>query len=295
MKSIIRQYMDYISVERGLAYNTLQSYRSDLLFFADFCLKKGYDPMGDTARSAVMAYLIGLKREGMASTTSSRRLAAIKSFYKYCLGEGITDVDPTENIESGKRSLKLPGVLSVAEVDVLLNQPRRDTPAGLRDKAMLEVIYACGTRVSELTGLNVGDVNIEQKYIRCLGKGAKERIVPMGKLAAGSVRDYLAGARGRLTKGKATPALFINRLGSRLTRQGFWKIIKNYARLGGISKDITPHTLRHSFATHMLENGADLRSVQELLGHADIATTQIYTHLTKSRLKEVYRQSHPRA
>ncbi|KJS18507.1 MAG: recombinase XerD [Peptococcaceae bacterium BRH_c4b] len=295
MKSIIRQYMDYISIERGLAYNTLQSYQSDLLFFEEFCRNKGYDPMGDSARSAVMAYLISLKREGMASTTSSRRLAAIKSFYKYCLGEGITDRDPTENIESGKRSLKLPGVLSVSEVDVLLNQPRRDTPAGLRDKAMLEVIYACGIRVSELTGLNVGDVNIEQKYIRCLGKGAKERIVPMGRVAANSVQEYLSGARGRLTRGKATPALFINRLGSRLTRQGFWKIIKNYARRGGIRKDITPHTLRHSFATHMLENGADLRSLQELLGHADITTTQIYTHLTKSRLKEVYRQSHPRA
>jgi integrase/recombinase XerD len=295
MKSIIKQYMDYISVERGLAYNTLQSYQSDLLFFEEFCRQKGYDPLGESARTAVMAYLISLKLEGMEPATSSRRLAALKSFYKYCLGEGIALRDPTENIKSGKRSLKLPGVLSVAEVDVLLNQPRRDTPAGLRDRAMLEIIYACGIRVSELTGLNVGDVNIEQQYILCLGKGAKERIVPMGRIASGYLQDYLAGARGRLIKGKPTPALFINRLGSRLTRQGFWKIIKGYARRSGISKEITPHTMRHSFATHLLENGADLRSVQELLGHADITTTQIYTHLTKSRLKEVYRQSHPRA
>lgn len=295
MKNIIRQFVDYISVERGLAYNTLVSYQSDLLFYDEFCRNKGYDPMGSSARAAVMAYLINMRRQGMTPATSSRRLAAIKSFYKYCLGEGITDLDPTENIEAGRRERRLPGVMSVAEVDILLNQPRLDTPSGLRDKAMLEVIYACGVRVSELIGLNVGDVNMEEKYIRCLGKGAKERIVPLGRIAAGFLQDYTDRGRGKLTRGKATPALFLNRLGKRLTRQGFWKIIKKYARHGGITKEITPHTLRHSFATHLLENGADLRSVQELLGHADITTTQIYTHLTRSRLKEVYRQAHPRA
>lgn len=295
MKNIIRQFVDYITVERGLAHNTLVSYQSDLLFYDQFCRNKGYELLGDSARMAVMAYLIHLKRQGMTPATSSRRLAAIKSFYKYCLGEGITDIDPTENIESGRRERRLPGVMSVGEVDILLNQPRLDTPSGLRDKAMLEVIYACGVRVSELTGLNVGDINMEEKYIRCLGKGAKERIVPLGSVAAEFLSEYTARGRGKLARGKATPALFLNRLGKRLTRQGFWKIIKKYARHGGITKAITPHTLRHSFATHLLENGADLRSVQELLGHADITTTQIYTHLTRSRLKEIYRQAHPRA
>lgn len=295
LKNLIKQFIDYISVERGLAYNTLVSYHSDLLHFVEFCSQKKYDPLGDSSRVSVMAYLIQMKREGRAAATSSRRLAAIKAFYKYCLNENIIEQDPTENIESNRRQRKLPNVMTLVEVDILLSQPHKKTPAGLRDKAMLELLYATGIRVSELIGLNTSDINTGERYIRCLGKGARERIVPMGLVAAELLEEYLARGRAKLTGGKVTPALFVNCRGGRLTRQGFWKIIKKYARLGGINKEITPHTLRHSFATHLLENGADLRSVQELLGHADITTTQIYTHLTKNRLKEIYRRAHPRA
>ncbi|MFZ5597654.1 MAG: site-specific tyrosine recombinase XerD [Bacillota bacterium] len=295
MERSIRDFLSFLAVERGLAKNTLASYRSDLVFFKKFCEQKNYAPLGDGGRSAVIAYLLQMKRDGMSAATVSRRLAALKSMYKFLIRESRLQVDPTENIETPRKVQKLPRVLTIEEVDRLLAQPRISTPGGLRDKAMLEVIYATGIRVSELVNLDRGSINLVEGYIRCLGKGSKERIVPVGEMAVHFTGEYLRRARPRLAGNKGSPALFLNGRGGRLTRQGFWKIIKKYAAGANIKKDITPHTLRHSFATHLLENGADLRAVQELLGHADISTTQIYTHLTGNRLKDVYQKSHPRS
>ena len=203
--------------------------------------------------------------------------------------------DPTDDLSSPKLERKLPRVLTVDEVEKLLNQPDTSTPAGIRDKAMLEVLYATGIRVSELVSLNLDDIELDEGFVRCIGKGSKERVVPMGEIAINALRSYLSKGRPKLVSNPGENALFLNHHGRRLTRQGFWKIVKKYAAQLGIRKEITPHTLRHSFATHLLENGADIRAVQEMLGHADISTTQIYTHVTKDRLKDVYARSHPRA
>ncbi|HBV96885.1 MAG: recombinase XerD [Peptococcaceae bacterium BICA1-7] len=291
----IKDFLNFLAIERGLARNTVISYKSDLNFFKSFCLQKSYSPLGAGGRTAIAAYLLQLKKEGRSPATISRRLAALKSLYGFLINEGRIEIDPTENLESPKKAQKLPRVLTTGEVDTLLAQPRISTPAGLRDKAMLELLYATGMRVTELVTLEKGDLNLEEGYIRCLGKGSKERIMPIGEVAVHYLEAYMLKARAKLMGGKNSKHLFLNRLGRRLTRQGFWKIIKKYSIRSRINKEITPHTLRHSFATHLLENGADLRSVQELLGHADISTTQIYTHLTGKRLKEVHRKSHPRA
>lgn len=293
--NLVRSFIHYLGVERGLAENTLASYRLDLCQFQEFSRNQGMNPVEGDGRRAVMAYLLKLKKDGRAPATISRHLAALKSFYRFLVNEKLIGSDPTANLESPRLAQRLPRVLTSAEVDVLLAQPRTNKPGGLRDKAMLELLYATGMRVSELISLDVEHVNLEHAYVRCFGKGARERIVPIGSLALHYVGEYLARGRVKLSRDRNTPALFLNQQGYRLSRQGFWKIIKKYARQGKIEKVITPHTLRHSFATHLLENGADLRSVQELLGHADISTTQIYTHLTRARLKEVYDRTHPRA
>lgn len=295
MDRAIKDFLNFIAVEKGLAKNTILSYRSDLVFYKNFCKIKGYDPLGSGGRTTVTAYLLQLKKENKSAATIARRLAAMKSLYKFLINEGIIGYDPTENMESPQKSLKLPRVLSVEEVDILLAQPLISTPGGMRDKAMLELLYATGVRVSELISLDKENINLREGYIKCIGKGSKERIVPLGPVAEHFILTYLQSARKKLINNLNNQALFVNHRGKRLTRQGFWKIIKKYTARSRIKKDITPHTLRHSFATHLLENGADLRSVQELLGHADISTTQIYTHLTRSRLKDIYRQSHPRA
>lgn len=295
MNRAVKDFLNFLTVERGLARNTISSYRSDLVFYKNFCFMKGFDPLGTGGRSAVTAYLLQLKKEKKSAATIARRLAALKSLYKFLLNEELIGFDPTENMESPQKTLKLPRVLTVEEVDMLLAQPPISTPGGMRDKAMLELLYATGVRVSELVSLDKENINLREGYIKCLGKGSKERIVPLGPVAEHFILVYLQNARIKLTSNLNNQALFVNHRGKRLTRQGFWKIIKKYTARSCIKKDITPHTLRHSFATHLLENGADLRSVQELLGHADISTTQIYTHLTRSRLKDIYRQSHPRA
>jgi len=296
MERWLDEFIRYLAVERGLASNTLASYRIDLSQYLAHLKKQGVAALDQVDRNHILTHLYKLQKNGKAPATISRHLAALKHFYRFLLADGVVSEDPTGSLESPKLAQRLPQVLSTQEVEILLSQPQLADPAGLRDKAMLELIYATGMRVSELVSLDIEHVELEMGYIRCFGKGSKERIIPLGSVAARYVGEYLSRARVKLTRGKPEHrALFVNVQGKRLTRQGFWKIIKKYAREGKIDKHITPHTLRHSFATHLLENGADLRSVQEMLGHADISTTQIYTHLTKIRLKEVYTNSHPRA
>ena len=295
MKKLIHEFINYLSVERGLALNTLESYGRDLRQYSQY-LQVGDDTAFDLAsRTQIVDYLMHLQQQGKATATIARRLAALKAFYQFLVREKYLDKDPTANLESPKLEKRLPKVLTVREVELLLAEPDPSSPSGLRDRAMLELLYATGIRVSELVSLNLPDVNLDMGYIRCSGKGSKERIVPMGSMAIASVREYLDHGRGRLVRDREEQALFVNHHGRRLTRQGFWKIVKKYAEDAKIEKEITPHTLRHSFATHLLENGADLRSVQEMLGHADISTTQIYTHITRGRIKEVYARTHPRA
>ncbi|MDA8442784.1 MAG: site-specific tyrosine recombinase XerD [Peptococcaceae bacterium] len=295
MQHLVEEFIRYIAVERGLATNTLVSYRRDLVDLNNFLLTRGVG-LEQAGKGELLAYLLYLQKQGKATATLSRHLAAIRTFYRFLLNEGIVSRDPSANLETPKLAHKLPQVLSISEVDVLLSQPRLNEPAGLRDKAMLEVLYATGLRVSELVALKIEQLNLDLGFVRCFGKGSKERIVPLGRIAIGCVQEYLQ--RGRVTLSRRTcptDTLFLNHHGKAMSRQGFWKIIKAYAVAAKIEKSIAPHTLRHSFATHMLENGADLRYVQEMLGHTDITTTQIYTHLTRSRLKEVYAQAHPRA
>ncbi|GAB6933536.1 site-specific tyrosine recombinase XerD [Calditerricola satsumensis] len=295
METLIDQFIHYLGVERGLAANTLVSYRQDLTAFAAYLKEQGVQRIEETTRAHIVGFLLHLQQQGKATATISRHLASIRSFFHFLFRERLIDQDPSVNLETPKLQKRLPKVLSVEEVERLLAMPDPRTPTGLRDKAMLELLYASGLRVSELVSLNLHDVNLHMAYLKCMGKGSKERIIPLGRIAVDATRRYIERARPMLLRSQGEEALFVNHHGRRLTRQGFWKIIKKYAREAGIAKEITPHTLRHSFATHLLENGADLRSVQEMLGHADISTTQIYTHVTKTRLKEIYARTHPRA
>ena len=295
MYQYLEEFINYLSVERGLAANTLESYGRDLRQYLTYLTEKKKMALPETTQATVVGFLLHLQAKGRATSTISRMLAAVKCFYHFLAREQIIEGDPTVNLDAPKQEKKLPRVLSVEDVFNLLQQPDLKTPSGIRDRTMLEVLYATGLRVSELVSLKVSDVNMEEGYIRCLGKGSKERIVPLGAEALKYLNFYLSHARKFLASNPAEEALFLNHHGHSLTRQGFWKIIKKHAGKLNISGSITPHTLRHSFATHLLENGADLRSVQEMLGHADISTTQIYTHLTKNKLKEVYDKTHPRA
>ncbi len=295
MEGYVTEFINYLAVERGLAQNTLESYGRDLRQFQSYLQNIQIDSIKDSNRNTILTYLNTLQTKGKAVSTISRNLAAIKSFYQYLVRQRYLENDPAANMESPKLEKKLPKILSIQEVEELLKQPIHTVPTGLRDKAMLELLYATGIRVSELIALNISDINLEMGYIKCCGKGSKERIVPLGSIAAKCVQEYTNKGRSKLVRTYEESALFVNHHGNRLTRQGFWKIIKKYAHEAHIVKDITPHTLRHSFATHLLENGADLRSVQEMLGHADISTTQIYTHVTKNPLKDVYDKTHPRA
>ncbi|MCL6591241.1 MAG: site-specific tyrosine recombinase XerD [Firmicutes bacterium] len=295
MQESLNDYLNYLSVERGLANNTLESYSRDLRQYLSYLKEKKNLQLSETTQATVVGYLLQLQAHGKASATLSRSLAAIKSYYHYLTRENYIHRDPTINLDAPKQEKRLPRVLSVTDIERLLEQPDLKNPVGIRDRAMLELLYATGLRVSELISLKMSDVNLETGYIKCYGKGSKERIVPLGSSAAKYVKLYQEHARKFLASSIHENTLFLNHHGKGLTRQGFWKIIKKYAENLQLSTKITPHTLRHSFATHLLENGADLRSVQEMLGHSDISTTQIYTHLTRDRIKEVYQQTHPRA
>lgn len=288
--------MEYLTVELGLSANTRQAYERDLRLFCKTLGFKNSDALVNVSREQITGYMTQLKEKGLAAATIARKLAAIKAFYRFMTAEGYMDANPAEVIEAGTKGIKLPRVLSEDEVVRLLNQPDITTAEGFRDRTMLEVLYATGMRVSELINLTLERVDLNMKYIIAFGKGSKERIVPLGSVAAEFLQQYLEKVRPKLThEDRNTNIVFLAFGGHELTRQRFWQIIRAYGRKANINKALTPHILRHSFATHLLDNGADLRSVQELLGHSDISTTQIYTHLTNKRLRDIYAKAHPRA
>lgn len=295
MEEWISRFVDYLTVERGLSTNTLESYERDLHAFHAFLQKRGHVEAQSISQHHIAGYLRSLHEVGRANSTISRSLASIRSFFHFLVREEFILQDPTIHVETPKIEKRLPRVLTPEEVERLLRAPQQTTPSGLRDYAMLELLYATGIRVSELVNLKSSDVHLSGGFLRCMGKGGKERIIPVGEYALHALHTYLEVGRPAFVRSLADPSMFLNHHGSQMSRQGFWKILKKYARESGIVKDITPHTLRHSFATHLLERGADLRAVQEMLGHADISTTQIYTHVTKGRLKEIYASAHPRS
>lgn len=296
MTGRMQLFLEYLTVELGLSVNTRQAYERDLRLFCKTLGFKNSDALVNVNREQITGYMTQLKEKGLAAATIARKLAAIKAFYRFMTAEGYMDANPAEVVEAGTKGIKLPRVLSEDEVVRLLNQPDIKTAEGFRDRTMLEVLYATGMRVSELINLTLERVDLNMKYIIAFGKGSKERIVPLGSVAAEFLQHYLEKVRPKLTHaGRNTNIVFLAFGGHELTRQRFWQIIRAYGRKANINKALTPHILRHSFATHLLDNGADLRSVQELLGHSDISTTQIYTHLTNKRLRDIYAKAHPRA
>lgn len=295
MNPHLTRYLSLLTEERGLAANTLQSYRRDLTQYLKDLEERGIS-LEESSRTHVQTYLHALKRKGRAPATISRTLVSIRSFYQFLLEERVVERDPTLRLESPKPERTPPQVLTVEEAGRLLDAPRTDHAIGLRDKAMLELLYATGIRVTELISLDLGHVNPEMGYIRCIGKSDKERLIPLHHQAAYWLERYLREVRPAwAVPEQGETALFPNHLGRRLTRQGFWKIMKKYAADTGIGTEITPHTLRHSFAVHLLENGADLKALQEMMGHADLSSTIVYARSNAARMKDVYNRSHPRA
>jgi integrase/recombinase XerD len=288
------RYLSFLTVEKGLAANTLESYSRDLQNFAAFLNGQNILRPEDIQTTAILAYLIHLRNRGLAAASRARHLVTLRGFFRFLHQEKIIPRDPAALLELPKAGLHLPGILSLSEIRALLAAPQKDHPAGLRDAAMLELLYAAGLRVSELIQLKIMELNRDAGFVRPFGKGGKERVVPVGRMALTVMNAYMESARPRLLKGLSSPYLFVARRGRPLSRQGFWKLLKKYAAQAAIRQSVSPHTLRHSFASHMLEGGADLRVVQIMLGHADIATTQIYTHVSAERLKAVHQQYHPR-
>jgi len=295
ISSTIASFLTHVRVEKGLSSNTVAAYRRDLLKFDAFARKRKVS-LEAVSRDDLVDFLAGLYRQKLESKTVARHLVTLRNFFRFAQIQELIPEDPSVNLESPKIRRNLPGYLRLEEIERLLNQPDVKTPIGLRDRAMLETLYSTGLRVSELIGLRTSDLDAKVGCVRCIGKGDKERIVPVGKKALAIVDKYLRESRPKLLgKVSGNPALFVNRRGAQLSRVGVWKILSAYGRLAGLRVALTPHMLRHSFATHLLERGADLRSVQLMLGHADIATTQIYTHVVEERLKQIYQAHHPRA
>ncbi len=288
-------FMRYLIVEKGLSNATIESYSSDLKDYFGFLASKEITEISDNDSVSILTHLIELREKGLKSVSRARHLTTIRTFYKFLKDEKIIEKNSAKDIELPKKGIKLPDVLSKEEIINLLNIPDIKTDKGMRDKAMLELLYASGIRVSELVNIKKQDVNLEACFIKVFGKGSKERIAPIGYVAKNIIEDYIKTARKNLLKSVVSPYLFVARQGRPLTRQGFWKLLKKYALIAGINKTITPHTFRHSFATHLLEGGADLRSVQTMLGHSDISTTQIYTHIASNQLKKIHAKFHPRA
>jgi len=313
MRELIDNFLDYLAVERGLSQNTVSSYRQDLNFYTDFLSKRSIGNLSQATKNDIVNFMLYQKDKGLAVNSIARRLAAIRVFHRFLLRERILKNDPSSLIDTPKLWKKIPEALSLNEVEALLSQPNLRDKQGTRDRAILETLYATGMRVSEVANLRADNVNLEIGFLRCIGKGNKERVIPLGKKAIVSIKRYLEVSRPYLlnpvrntnalqikdkisnrAKKKESPFLFVSRLGKSISRQSLWKIIKKYGRQARIKKPIKPHLLRHSFATHLLERGADLRSVQEMLGHANISTTQIYTHVNKDRLKAIHKMFHPR-
>lgn len=290
----IKEFIDYLSVERGLAKNTLLSYQSDLIQYKNFLQKKGMNSWDKISLDAIITFQYYLKTKGISTSSVARKIAALKSFCKFLRKNEDITVDITQNLEVPRTTKKLPSVLTLDEVSKIFNLPEEEKPLLLRNRAMFEVLYGTGVRVSELINIKLEDLNLQVGYILISGKGGKQRIVPLGSTAIESLSPYLK-QRTNMLKKQQNNYLFVNKIGTKLSRQGFWKILKKYAISWGIKKSISPHTFRHSFATHLLEQGADLRSVQEMLGHSNITTTQIYTHITRAKLRKVYQETHPRA
>ncbi len=299
MSGYVLDFLAYLEFERGLSRNTLEAYRSDLLQFGAFLNRMGVGVL-EAEHAQLAGWMDELaagseEKPPAAPATLQRKAACLRSFYRHLRRDGIVEHDPTADLRSPRKSQKLPQVLSRDEVAMLLRAPAGDEPAALRDRALLELMYACGLRASEAIGLDFSDVDLTVGALRARGKGSKERLVPVGREAVTAMRAYLQRGRGQLVGLRDERALFVNRRGGRLTRQGLYKIVQRHAKAVGLEDRMSPHTLRHTFATHLLAGGCDLRSLQEMLGHADIATTQIYTHLSAERLKDVYFRAHPRA
>lgn len=292
------QYVDafalFMDNTRHKSSNTIQSYKRDVSQYIKYLDTNGITDITKTSQKIVKQYLENLKKQGRASSTVSRTLASLRAFYLFIMQDKTDMKDPTKNLEAPHVEKKLPTILSAREVDRLLEQPSEKEPKGIRDKAMLELLYATGIRVSELISLKIQDVNLSVGFIKCQ-TDKKERYVPIGNIAKSALKKYITHARPVMLSSENDEILFVNCNGSALSRQGFWKIIKQYSKQAEISADITPHTIRHSFAAHLLENGADLKSIQEMLGHSDISSTQVYSHLVNSKIKDVYARSHPRA
>ncbi|HOD34633.1 MAG TPA: site-specific tyrosine recombinase XerD [Syntrophales bacterium] len=294
MDERIDEFMNFMAVEKGSSLNTLEAYSRDLRRFADYLKEEEITALGAVDPGHLVDFLGTLKKGGLSATSINRNLAAIRGFYRYLLRSGHIAENVLTKVSLAKSWVRLPDTLNLREMEKLLQKPDDATPQGLRDRAMLELLYATGLRVSELLTLTVNDLNWQVGCLAATGKGRKERIVPVGKAAIAILRRYVDESRPLLLKGEKTNILFVNRRGGGLTRQALWKTIRKYAALAGLQKKVHPHTFRHSFATHLLEGGADLRAVQVMLGHADISTTQVYTHVTRERLKEIHRKYHPR-
>lgn len=295
MNILIGQFLDHLLLERGLSNNTAEAYGADLARFVAFLKSRGIRSLNDVARGDVVDFLMDEKNRGICVNTISRRLVAVKVFFRFLQQEGLLAANVTDVMDSPRLWRVLPGVLSLKEVDRLLAAPSGDDRFAVRDRALLEVFYACGLRVSELTTLCLEDLHFDEGYLRCFGKGSKARVVPVGERAREAVSRYLGEVRPMFGPDLAERHVFITRRGTPFSRKTVWRLVKQYAMRAGINKDVSPHTLRHSFASHLLANGASLRVIQEMLGHADIATTQVYTHVDRGRLRSVHAQFHPRA
>ena len=300
MKQAVEQFLNYTTVERGLSPNTIAAYRNDLTQFVDFLQGRDSSLQGNGSwkrigTDALTAFVLDLHERGYSDKTKTRKVASTKALFGFLLEEGVIDKNPMEDFASPGVGESLPETLSVEEVEALLSVEEAATPMSIRDRAIIEIMYATGVRVSELVSLDIDDVDLDENFVRCMGKGSKERIIPVHDEAVEAVRVYLQDGRESLAGPAAGRALFVSRKGGRLTRQALWLILKSRAQAAGIERKITPHTLRHSFATHLLIGGAQLRHVQELLGHASITTTQVYTHLTSEHVRTQYESSHPRA
>ncbi|MBW1770440.1 MAG: site-specific tyrosine recombinase XerD [Deltaproteobacteria bacterium] len=294
MDQLSDQFINYLVVEKGLSKNTVVAYSRDLILYLEFLRSNDIADIAASDTTLVLKHLIELRDAGLGPRSRARHLVTLRGFYRFLVQQKIIDANPAQLVDLPKAGLRLPDVLKVDEVLQLLEAPDPSKPLGVRDAAMIELLYAAGLRVSELIKVGMANINLEACFVRVIGKGSKERIVPIGLVAKKKIDDYLTSGRPILLKGRPSPYLFVTRSAMSMTRQGFWKLLKQYALKTGISHRITPHSLRHSFATHLLEGGADLRSVQVMLGHVDISTTQIYTHVAQERLKAVHTQYHPR-